>query len=108
MNVGDIILIRKGDPSAALLKGWIRDMDKYDGQTTTITFIAAPNYFRLNIDGSGFIWHKDFLTVVGEVITAGSTATTTKSEGCKCCKCGEFVPYVEKSDTFACYTCRHR
>lgn len=106
-KVGDIVLIRKGDPKLALDKAWVSGMDRYDGQTTTIRG-GSDVWYELTIDtsgfSSGFAWHEDFLTLVGEVITK----PTAKSDGCKCSKCGEFVPYVEKSSSFVCYTCKHR
>lgn len=100
---GDIVLIRKGDPRVALSKSWVSGMDKYDGQTTTIKY-AGGTFYSLSIDSAGYAWHEDFLTLVGQIVAK----QTAKSDGCKCSKCKEFVPYVEKSDSFVCYSCKHR
>lgn len=111
--VGDQVIIRK-DPHSPYICSWITFMDKYDGKVAIITHCVLSNtyLYELDVDGSTYWWHEDFL-LPAPIMTkpfAGFQITaqpTVREDGTKCSKCGDFVPYATSSTNFVCYGCRH-
>lgn len=107
-KVGDKVILGKhidhnGDPY-----NWNPSMDQYVGKIATVTEVGnygssgSTGYDYIKVDlNPRWYWeakHQKF---------AGSSRDP-QNDGCRCSKCSEFVPYVEPSDTFVCYSCKRR
>src|SRR5271167_950422 len=103
-KVGDVVTIHKVMLSPSIIS-WIPDMDQYDGKTARIIRLTAYDMlYELDIDHQSYWWHEDFLEPASGI---ASSHQNTQQDGCRCSKCGDFVPYVETSSTFVCYSCKH-
>lgn len=117
-QAGEQVIIRK-DTTSYGYSGWNRAMDQYVWQTTQIKglWIGSPvgfhEYYYVEADGGVWIWYSDFLipvTTTALIVQSPDFMVVKRSDamdGCKCSKCGDFVPYVESSPSFLCYRCRH-
>lgn len=113
-KVGDMVVIRKTADAAS--KSWVnahpaygQAMDLYDGQITKIKEAPTYPWYYIEADGGRWVWHEDFLSLyVSSTITAAPLVISHQDDGCKCSRCGDFVPYVNPDLGFVCFTCRRR
>lgn len=103
-KVGDKIILGKHiDPTTGRVHNWDPLMDQYVGKVATITSDYGSgsygSYVKVDVDNGRWAW---------EIAYMKPYSRNSQDDGCRCSKCREWVPYVEPSDTFVCYSCRRR
>lgn len=100
-KVGDKVILGKHIDSNGDPYNWDRSMDQYVGKIATVVEAGATgSYEYIKVDlNPRWYWEVPFQ----KLAPRGS-----QDDGCRCSKCKEWVPYVEPSDTFVCYSCKRR
>ncbi len=104
-KVGDKVILGKHiDPATGEVHNWNPDMEKYVGKVATVQevgiFTGQRPYHYIKVDLSPrWYWESLYQKLASR---------DPLNDGCRCSKCGEWVPYVEPSDSFVCYSCKRR
>ena len=107
MNIGDKVILGRHQ-SVGGFANWFFLMDQFVGQEAIITkFVCCDpkgfDLYKVDVDGGLWNWREVNMIPCNESISI----TSVKSDGCFCSKCGNFFQYVEPTNNFVCFGCKH-
>ena|ERR1700735_2392651 len=118
IKVGDRVILGKNTPDPSGTSNWCGQMDPYVGQMATVVFMYECKacthcgwIATVDRDGGQWPWRvadmQPALPDLGLSWSNSPPPVVSKQDGAFCCKCRNFVQYVEPSDSFVCYSCKH-
>jgi hypothetical protein len=112
LRIGDKVIVSEHQLIDGV-KNWDLDMMNYVGKEAIITGEGSKEYldnciintYTIDLDEQSYHWRECNLTLVSN--NSYFKDSGFKDSGAFCKRCNDYAPYVEPSNSFICYRCKH-